>query len=250
LHELINGYNIEVLIDPAERDGFLFLPWINPTNYDESISLINGTKADYVFGHLELSGFEMDSGKVADHGFNPGLFSRFKGVYSGHYHHKSNRGNIHYLGSPYQITWGDYADPRGFHIFDTGTGELEFIQNPYNMFHVRLYDDVKDDMETILGGDFFQYNKRYLKVIIKNKTNPVLFDKFIEEIEKVQPYNLQVIEETLSLGALDNPEIQAAGQDTLTIIRAVVDELPDAIDKEGVGGLMTELFEEAMQENL
>ena len=32
--------------------------------------------------------------------------------------------------------------PRGFHIlFDTETRELEFIQNPYEMFHKIYYDD-------------------------------------------------------------------------------------------------------------
>ena len=48
---------------------------------------------------------------------------------------------VYYLGNPYQITWSDYKDPRGFHIFDTETRELEFILNPYEIFHKIYYDE-------------------------------------------------------------------------------------------------------------
>ena len=37
--------------------------------------------------------------------------------------------------------WNDVDDPRGFHIFDTDTFKLEFIQNPYTMFEKVYYDD-------------------------------------------------------------------------------------------------------------
>jgi DNA repair exonuclease SbcCD nuclease subunit len=52
-------------------------------------------------------------------------FLKFELVMSGHFHTKSQKGNITYLGNTYQMYWNDYADQRGFHIFDTDTLKLE-----------------------------------------------------------------------------------------------------------------------------
>ena len=85
-------------------------------------------------GHLELNGFEAHRGYIMDHGDSTAPYRQFEKVFSGHYHRKSTRGNISYLGNPYQIYWNDYRDRRGFHIFDTETLELEYIQNPYEIY--------------------------------------------------------------------------------------------------------------------
>ena len=45
------------------------------------------------------------------------------------------------LGNPYQMFWNDVDDKRGFHIFDTETNELEFIENPYTIFERIYYED-------------------------------------------------------------------------------------------------------------
>ena len=37
--------------------------------------------------------------------------------------------------------WNDAGDIRGFNIFDTETYEMEFIENPYNMFEKVYYED-------------------------------------------------------------------------------------------------------------
>ena len=68
------------------------------------------------------------------------------------------------MGNPYEITWADYNDPRGFHIYDTETMETEFIPNPYSMFHKIYYDD-----EKLEYGDLSRYENCYVKIIIQNK---------------------------------------------------------------------------------
>ena len=40
--------------------------------------------------------------------------------------------NIYYMGTQYQITFADLSETKGFHILDTNTREIEFIENPYN----------------------------------------------------------------------------------------------------------------------
>ena len=119
----------------------LFIPWINSENHDETYDLIAKSKSPIAMGHLELNGFEAHRGYIMDHGDSTAPYRHFEKVFSGHYHQKSTRGNITYLGNPYQIYWNDYNQTRGFHIFDTETKELEFIPNPYDIYKKIYYNE-------------------------------------------------------------------------------------------------------------
>src|SRR5579885_2504875 len=129
---------VEMEIDGCE---FLMLPWICDANREDSMRLIQESRASVVLGHLQLAGFSMYRGQVNEDGMSAKLFDRFELVMSGHYHHKSQSGPVHYLGAPYPMTWQDYRDPRGFHLFDTETHELTFIENPFSIFNRIIYDD-------------------------------------------------------------------------------------------------------------
>jgi DNA repair exonuclease SbcCD nuclease subunit len=122
------------------------VPWINGENQQQTFEFLSTTKAEVVFGHLELAGFEMDKGNICQFGLDRNIFSRFDQVFSGHFHHKSRKGNIDYLGSQYEMTWHDHNDPKAFHIYDTETRELTPIYNPYKMFHSIVYDDAAPEL--------------------------------------------------------------------------------------------------------
>ena len=111
----------------------LFIPWINKENEESTYKSIQDSTSICAMGHLELSGFRAHRGCVMENGMDGQLFESFQKVFSGHYHHKSDDGHIYYLGNPYELTWNDYKDPRGFHLFDFDTRTLEFIQNPYSL---------------------------------------------------------------------------------------------------------------------
>ena len=52
------------------------------------------------------------------------------------------------------MTWSDYDDPKGFHVFDTATRELEFIENKERIFHRINYDDSEMKLEELDDIDF------------------------------------------------------------------------------------------------
>ena len=89
--------------------SILFVPWICAENYDKSLKTIRNSTSKVAMGHLELSGYLARPGFVYEHGMDAGIFSHFDLVLSGHFHHKSSKGNIKYLGNPYQIYWNDYG---------------------------------------------------------------------------------------------------------------------------------------------
>jgi DNA repair exonuclease SbcCD nuclease subunit len=232
----------EVLIDDTT---IAVMPWICKDNYEESMKFISDTKAQILFGHLEIQGFEMYKGSVNDHGFSSKLFDKFDLVCSGHFHHKSTRGNINYLGAPYEMCWSDFDDPRGFHIFDTDTRELTFIENPYKMFNKFYYDDTGFTVEEVLGIDFDQYKGKYVKIIVKNKTNPFWLDSFVEKLEAAGAIDVLVMEDGLVMSEDTSDEISDV-EDTVSILRKTVDQFETNVDKKRLDNFLVSLYNEAI----
>jgi DNA repair exonuclease SbcCD nuclease subunit len=252
MHELFSHseYNIRYFSDPTEvlidDTRIAVLPWVCSGNYDESMKFLADTNAQILFGHLEIQGFEMYKGSVNDHGFTPALFDKFDVVCSGHFHHKSTKGNINYLGAPYEMSWSDYNDVRGFHIFDTDTRELTFVQNPYTMFSKLHYNDSGKTMEDVLNVDFSEYKGKYVKVITHTKSNPYWFDKFIESLEKSGAVDIQVVEDNLNLNLEEDEDIVNEAEDTVTILKKVIDQMDTNVDKKRLDNFLVSLYNEAL----
>jgi len=66
------------------------------------------------FGHFEFANFPMHKGVDNLHGMATDMFQKYELVCSGHYHTRSQRDNIVYLGTPYEINWQDYGDDKGY----------------------------------------------------------------------------------------------------------------------------------------
>mgnify|MGYP003350627016 FL=1 len=114
MNELFERYNnINVYTEPVMNEyagtNIALIPWINSSNYEQSLQFMKDTPAQICFGHFEIAGFEMDRGNICHTGMNKETFDKFDVVLSGHFHHKSTDGNITYLGNQYQITWADWG---------------------------------------------------------------------------------------------------------------------------------------------
>ncbi len=238
-----------VIAQDVEFDGLqiCLVPWINDSNAVTTFETIKKTKADILFGHLEIKGFQMYRGILNDQGLDREMFNKFQLVCSGHFHHRSISDNITYLGSPYEMTWGDYGDSRGFHIFDTDTRELKFIENPNKMFHKVVYDDENKSSDEVLNVDFSKYAGTTLKIITEKKTNLVLFDQFINNIYEVNPNHVQIIESNMLKEFLDEDEIINEAEDTLTIIQKYIEKnVEEGVDKKKLNKLMNSLYNESL----
>ena len=244
---LLKDYEFNVIDSPSELefdDGskIFMMPWICTDNYNQSMEAIKTTDAQVLFGHFEIAGFQMYKGHENDEGFDPKIFEKFDLVCSGHFHHRSSNGNINYLGNPYELTWADFEDPRGFHIFDTSERSLDFIQNPFSIFSKVYYDDEKVDPSTV---DISQYANQHIKLIVVNKKDYYKYDQFIERLYKVNPLELKIIEDLSEFesDALGDQEIDL--EDTVTLLSQYVDSLETEADKDRIKTLMKTLYVEA-----
>lgn len=246
LDSLLTEYdNVVRISEPTEVNilGFkcVLLPWICQDNYDQTIDLIKKTKAKYVFGHLELSGFSVYPGHIQPGGMDPKIFDSFSMVFSGHYHTRSNDGKVFYLGNPYQLYWNDVNDKRGFHIFDTETYELEFIENPYSMFEKVYYEDT----------NYKLYNSaplkdKIVKVIVRKKTKQLDFEKFLDKITKSGCSDLKVVE-NFAICDDDVEFTQEDGEDTFTILNKYIEDSDFDLDKNLVKKIIKEVYQEACE---
>ena len=229
----------------VEFDGtpILFMPWINTNNYSDSINLLKTANTDLLMGHLEISGFQMHRGQYSENGYDKELFRRFDTVFSGHFHHKSDDGQIYYLGTPYQLTWNDYNDPKGFHVFDTDTRELERIVNPYTLFEKIYYDDIEHDYKK---HDVSKYKEKYVKLIVVNKKDLYQFDLFTDRLLKADAHEVKIIEDFSELDASNvSDEIVENTEDTMTLLEKYIDELDVTLDKKRLKNTMKSLYNEA-----
>jgi DNA repair exonuclease SbcCD nuclease subunit len=248
---LLNEYhNIEIYEDftTVDFDGIQIdvVPWICDSNVDSIFEQMKESKAQICFGHFEIAGFEMDRGNVCDVGLDKKLLSKYDIVLTGHFHHKSTDGNITYVGTPYEMTWADWNDPKGFHIFDTETRELDFVQNTFSMFHKVTYDDGKSTFEDWKQYDFNKLKECYVKVVVLNKQNPYLFDHVVDNLYKASVADLSIVEDFSDALVDDDQEIIDQAEDTMTILSKYIDNLTLDVEPEKLKTLMRELYVEAL----
>ena len=239
---LMNEYsNIKKFDAPIEINNCLLLPWICKENYEHSLNMINNTKEQVVFGHLEIDGFEAHLGYVHDGGLNKRIFDRFDMVMSGHYHHKSDDGHVYYLGTPYEIYWNDWGDPKGFHVFDTETRQLERIVNPLTIYSKIYYDDSLE-----MNHDMTQYKDKYVKLIVVNKKDLYQFDKFVDKLLQADCHEVKIVEDFSELDANNvSDDIVENTEDTMTLLERYIDELDVTLSKDRLKNTMRTLYTEA-----
>ena len=247
LKECLGHYmnEVNIIMEPkVMKYGSLnigLVPWICNDNYEQCMNFIKDCKADWIGAHLELKGFEMMRGLTNTHGMSPDIFKRFEMVLTGHYHVGSKKDNIWYLGSQMEFFWSDAHDPKFFHIIDTETRQVEKIRNNNTLFEKVVYND-----EEI---DYNSYNKdlskKFVKVVVANKTDPFTFDRFIDYIQNQDIYELKIAENFNEFVGANVDDEDMNFEDTAEIVDTYIDAVDTDLDKDKIKVQMRELMTEA-----
>lgn len=240
--ELLGEYPNIVIHDTPTTVNFdgldiLLLPWICDDNRDGVFNEIADTPARVCMGHLELNGFEAHPGHVMENGMDRTLFDKFDRVFSGHYHMKSSKANVTYLGNPYQLYWNDYGCKRGFHVFDTETLKTTFYRNPFDMFHKLYYNDGLDIPDNLQGT--------YVKLIVESKGDYAKFDHTVKQLQDVGLADLKIVED-LSVAIEEGVEVLET-EDTMTLLDKYIDSIDLKVDSNNIKSIMRSLYIEACE---
>ena len=248
LKELLGYYmnEVHIIMEPTVMEyGSLkmaMLPWINQENYESSMSFVRECKADWLGGHLELNGFEMMRGVKQTHGMDSKLFNKFELVLSGHYHVSSRRDNIWYLGSQMEFFWSDAHDPKAFHVVDTETRQIEKVKNPHTLFHKIVYNDDEIDYN---NTELPNLENKFVKVVVVNKKDQFVFDRFIDRIQNQDIYELKIAENFSEFIGENVEDEEVNFDDTTTIVDSYIEAVDTDLDKDKIKVQVRELMTEA-----
>jgi DNA repair exonuclease SbcCD nuclease subunit len=137
---------------------FLMMPWVE--NLEDLKKKVSSRPADFVFCHADIKGFSLNSFQKLEHGLEGKDLSPFKRIYSGHIHIRQEKGNVLYVGTPYEMDRGDRGNTKGFYVLDVSGKEVseKFIENTVSPRHVKhdVYDLLNLNLEEI--AELFKNN--------------------------------------------------------------------------------------------
>lgn len=130
-----------------------------PYTKDENLIPAGG---DILITHLSIADFSFDNKfHVSEKaGFSRKLFKGYNKVFTGHFHRPQDKGNVIFMGSPYQMNFGEMGQEKGFITFDLETDEWER----------HLYTEAP--IYTKISSEDFQdvnVNNSFVQVAIKEK---------------------------------------------------------------------------------
>ena len=252
LNELLKDRyeNIKVYEKPTQInfDDFCFgiIPWVTKENESEVLEFISKCSCKMIGGHFEIVGFQVIPGIKHQGGFSISVFKRFDRVLSGHFHIKQSEGNIHYLGTQYQMNFSDVYSTKGFHVYDTETDEMTFVENNHNIFHLCTYDD--STSEELKNTARFLSNANlhggFVRLNVRSKSKQEIFDKFVNAVWEKGIQDLSVIEEVFEISS--NVEFDET-QDTMSIINNEIDSIQKDIDKYKLKNIIKDLYMESIK---
>lgn len=231
-----------------EKISFDIIPWMCNDNKNICMEYMKNSKSDYCCGHFEINNFEVMKGIPYENGMDEENFGKYKQVFSGHFHIRSHRGNITYVGTPYELTWGDYNTPKGFLIFDTETNSWEYVENPITYFYYITYDEC--------GGYITNLDKMdladcYIKLVIRSKKEEFIYNNFINKLFKMKPADIKFVETNFM-----NLNESATIMNSKNIeVKDVIDLIKDYIDgtdydrKDDLKAFFIDLYREAAAES-
>ncbi len=140
---------VNMITEPTVIDEVALVPWLVGDEWKDLAKV----KSRYMFGHFELPLFYMNAMvQMPDHGeLQVDSLRNNELVFSGHFHHRQARDNIHYIGNAFPHNYADAGDDaRGMMILEWG-GKPQYINWPkLPSYRTVKLSQLIDNMDTML----------------------------------------------------------------------------------------------------
>jgi DNA repair exonuclease SbcCD nuclease subunit len=187
---------------------FCFCPW--------GVQAQDIPASDVLVGHFEITNFKMNAHKVCDHGIeSSSLLDKAKLIITGHFHCRDHRKysqnrSIIYLGSPYELDFGDREQNKGITILDTDDLSLELIENNLTPKHKKIKISDLLDNKIALENISDEISNNFISLCIDKNVNEQVLSLMLTKFNQYKPKHIRTdfnIFETVQLSSTDLNEI-------------------------------------------
>jgi DNA repair exonuclease SbcCD nuclease subunit len=240
--EILAQDNIHVYINPTTikvGDKLVtFCPWK---------TVVKDLKpVDMLVGHFEIPNFRMNATKICDHGdASSDLLDKARAVVTGHFHFREQRTYddkyVLYLGSPYEMDFGDRDQQKGVSIIDfNDLTNIKFIENNVTPKHYRLkiselVQKKYNNLPSIIKGNI-------ISVYVDSKLDTLTLDLLISKLTQYGPLQFRTEFNVLDTAQIETKDIKKLSIDIETAFHEFVDHVDTRATKKEVLEKCLELY--------
>lgn len=140
---------IEIVHKPMTIGDVTMCPWL----VGDEWKTIGKKGGKYIFGHFELPNFFMNAMvQMPDHGeIQLDSFKSYELGFSGHFHKRQSKGNMHYIGNAFPHNYADaWDDDRGMMILEWGKQPVYKTWDDAPKFRTVKLSRLIDEADTLL----------------------------------------------------------------------------------------------------
>lgn len=203
--------------------------------------------ADILFTHAEFATFKTQAkGGEREEGLSIAeVLRHYPLVYSGHYHLRQSksyaRGEIRYVGNPFAMDYSDEKLVKGFEVYDTESGDIQFVENKVSPRYrkYRLSELVKRrDFEELAR----ELNNTFVNITIDKNITLQDVDRLVHLVQSKKPREVSHEWENGKSFSQTIEDFEATTFDMRETIKEYI-EMLDVPDKGEITSYITSLFE-------
>lgn len=233
--EILSNTNVFVYSNPTtlsvNKKSVTFCPW--KTNIADLAS------CDMLIGHFDLLNFKVTQSQICDHGeSSENLLKKANCVVSGHFHIREHRlyednKYVLYLGSPYEMDFGDRDQQKGVSIIDfNDLSNVEFIENTITPKHLRL--KISDLTQKKYKNVSELVKNNIVSLYVDSTIDALTLDLLITKLTQLGPLQFRTEFNVLDTAQVDAREVKKLSIDIETAFKEFVEHVETRATKKEV----------------